>query len=66
MSRQMDLFGESQPELPGAESAAPVYRADPDEVRAELLSGCSLRRARRRVFHGIRAARSIGAPSFRR
>jgi hypothetical protein len=27
---------------------------------------CSQRRARRRVFHGIRAARSIGAPSFRR
>jgi hypothetical protein len=39
MSRhdQLDLFGESQPELPGVERTAAVYRADPDEVRAELL-----------------------------
>ena len=39
MSRhdQLDLFGENQPELPGVERTAAVYRADPDEVRAELL-----------------------------
>jgi hypothetical protein len=39
MSRhdQLDLFGESQPELPGVERTAAVYRADPDEVRAELF-----------------------------
>ena len=36
MTRQMDLFGESEPELPGVEAMAGVYRADPDEVRAEL------------------------------
>ena len=35
---QMDLFGESQPNDPGIEETAGVYRADPDEVRAELLS----------------------------
>ena len=34
---QLSLFGESEPELPGVESAAAVYHADPDEVRAELL-----------------------------
>jgi hypothetical protein len=34
---QLDLFGESEPELPGLERTAAVYRADPDEVRAELL-----------------------------
>ncbi|MBV8764241.1 MAG: hypothetical protein JOZ30_13980 [Hyphomicrobiales bacterium] len=32
---QLDLFGESQPDPPGETEA--VYRADPDEVRAELL-----------------------------
>jgi hypothetical protein len=37
MTRQLDLFGESQPELPGFERTSAVYRADPDEVRAELL-----------------------------
>jgi hypothetical protein len=49
MTRQLDLFGESQPELPGVEGAAAVYRADPDEVRAELL----------RVLAQARAARSF-------
>ena len=51
MSRddQLDLFGESQPELPGVEQSAAVYRADPDEVRAELL----------RVLAQARAARSL-------
>jgi hypothetical protein len=48
MTRQLDLFGESQPELPGVEGAA-VYRADPDEVRAELL----------RVLAQARAARTF-------
>ena len=46
---QMDLFGESEPELPGFEQRAAVYRADPDEVRAELL----------RVLAQARAARSL-------
>ncbi len=49
MTRQLDLFGESQPELPGVETAAAVYRADPDEVRAELL----------RVLAKVRAAQSF-------
>ncbi len=34
---QLDLFGDSEPELPGVERAAAVYRADPDEAPAELL-----------------------------
>ncbi len=39
MSRhdQLDLFGENQPELPDLGTPAAVYRAGPDEVRAELL-----------------------------
>jgi hypothetical protein len=45
MIRQLDLFGEVEPELPGVEGAG-VYRADPDEVRAELL----------RVLATVRAA----------
>ena len=51
MSRhdQLDLFGENQPEPPGVESTAAAYRADPDEVRAELL----------RVLAQARAARSF-------
>ena len=48
MTRRLDLFGESEPELPGIESGA-VYRADPHEVRAELL----------RVLAKVRAARSL-------
>jgi hypothetical protein len=48
MTRQLDLFGERQPELPGVERTA-VYRADPDEVRAELL----------RVLAQARAAQSF-------
>jgi len=36
MTRQLNLFGEDQPELPGVEQNL-AYRADPDEVRAELL-----------------------------
>ena len=46
---QLDLFGESEPELPGLEGTAGVYRADPDEVRAELL----------RVLAKVRAAQSF-------
>jgi hypothetical protein len=45
---QLSLFGESQPDLPGMEGTA-VYRADPDEVRAELL----------RVLAQARAAQSF-------
>ena len=42
---QLDLFGESEPELPGLEGRAAVYRADPDEVRAELLTVLAQARA---------------------
>jgi hypothetical protein len=35
-ARQADLFGESQSELFDEDAPTPVYRADPDEVRAEL------------------------------
>ena len=46
---QLDLFGESQPELPGTERTAAVVRADPDKAPAELL----------RVLTKVRAARSF-------
>jgi hypothetical protein len=49
MTRQLDLFGEGQPELPGVEATTAVYGADPDEVRAELL----------RVLAQARAAQSF-------
>ena len=42
---QLDLFGDSEPELPGLEGRAAVYRADPDEVRAELLTVLAQARA---------------------
>jgi hypothetical protein len=45
MTRQMNLFGEDQPELPGAEQNGAIYRADPDEVRAELLGVLAQARA---------------------
>jgi hypothetical protein len=45
---QLNLFGESPADLPGVEGTA-VYRADPDEVRAELL----------RVLAKARAAESF-------
>jgi hypothetical protein len=45
---QLDLFGESEPELPGLEGAAGAYRADPDEVRAELLAVLAQARAAQR------------------
>ena len=48
-SAQRDLFGESRPELRRLEAAPGVYRADPDEVRAELL----------RVLAKVRAAQSF-------
>ncbi|MGH6840997.1 MAG: hypothetical protein ACREDV_02745 [Methylocella sp.] len=34
---QLDFFSQGHPELSGIEGTAAVYRADPDEVRAELL-----------------------------
>jgi hypothetical protein len=46
---QLDLFGESQPELRRLEVSPGVYRADRDEVRAELL----------RVLAKVRAAQSF-------
>jgi hypothetical protein len=49
MTRQLELFGESQPELPGIAEAGAVHRANPDEVRAELL----------RVLAQVRAAQSF-------
>ncbi len=49
MTRQLDLFGESQPEISGIGESTAVYRADPDEVRAELL----------RVLAKLRAAQSF-------
>jgi hypothetical protein len=49
MTRQMDMFGQDQPELPGVESPAVAYRADPYDVRAELL----------RVLAQARAAQSF-------
>ncbi len=46
---QLDLFGESQPELPHRDETAWPYRVDPNEVRAELLA----------VLAKVRAARSF-------
>ena len=46
---QLDVFGEGQPELRRLEVAPGVYRADPEEVRAEL----------RAVLAKVRAAQSI-------
>jgi hypothetical protein len=48
MTRQLDLFGESQPELPGVVGPTAIYRADPDEVRAELLRVLAQARAAHR------------------
>jgi hypothetical protein len=45
---QLDLFGDGQPELPGVEPTGPVYRADSDEVRAELLRVLAQARAAQR------------------
>jgi len=42
---QLDLFGENQPGSPGVEGTPAVYRADPDEVRAELLAVLAQARA---------------------
>lgn len=36
MSQQGDLFGVDQAELFDEDAPTPVYRADPDDVRAEL------------------------------
>ncbi len=44
MTRQLDLFGESQPELPGV-AARVDYRPDPAKVRAELLAVLAQARA---------------------
>ncbi len=46
---QLDFFDQGDPELSGIEGTAAVYRADPDEVRAELL----------RVLAQVRAAQSF-------
>ena len=49
MTRQLNLFGEAEAELPDLDRPAAAYRADPDEVRAELL----------RVLAEARAAQSF-------
>ncbi len=36
-SRLGDLFGHNQPDPSDGDHETPVYRADPDEVRADLL-----------------------------
>ena len=48
--KQTDLFGEeAQPELFGEDTPAPVYRPDPDRVRARL----------HRILAEARAARNM-------
>ena len=46
---QLDFFDQGHSDLSGIEGTAAVYRADPDEVRAELL----------RVLAQVRAAQSV-------
>jgi hypothetical protein len=38
MPRQRDLFQNDESDLFGEDAPTPEYRADPDEVRAELLA----------------------------
>jgi hypothetical protein len=45
---QLDLFGESRPELRRLEAAPGAYRADPDEAPAELLAVLAQARAAQR------------------
>jgi hypothetical protein len=45
MTSQLSLFGKDQSELPGVEQNSAIYRADPDEVRAELLTVLAQARA---------------------
>jgi hypothetical protein len=52
---QLNLFGESQPDLPGMEGTA-VYSADPDEVRAELLRVLAQARAAQTLLWDARRA----------
>jgi hypothetical protein len=47
--RQGDLFGHDQPDPSGDDHETPVYRADPDEVRADL----------HRILAEARAAKTI-------
>ncbi len=47
--QQLDLFAPKQPELFDEDAPAPVYRADPDEVRADVL----------RILAEARAARTM-------
>jgi hypothetical protein len=47
--RQGDLFGQDQPDPSDEDHETPVYRADPDEVRADL----------HRILAEARAAESI-------
>ncbi len=63
MTSQLSLFAQEQSELPGVEQNAAVYRADPDEVRAELLRVLAQARAAQN-FRGMRAGQSTGVWSF--
>lgn len=51
--RQGDLFGNDQPDPAGEDHETPVYRADPDEVRADL----------RKILAEARAAKSMPWPA---
>ena len=46
MTRQLDFFGEIEPELPGFDAAS--WRPDADKVRAELLAVLAKARAAQR------------------
>ncbi len=59
MTRQVDLFGESQPKLSGIEGPAAFYRPDPDEVRAELLRVLVRVRAAQRFPWDARRTRTV-------
>jgi hypothetical protein len=48
-TRPGDLFGHDQPDPSDEDHETPVYRADPDEVRADLL----------RILAEARAAKSM-------
>ena len=54
MTRQLDFFGEMEPELPGFDPMA--YAPKPDDVRAELLRVLAKARAAERMPWGARDA----------
>ena len=54
MTRQLDFFGEMEPELPGFDPMA--YAPAPDKVRAELLAVLAKARAAERMPWDARRA----------